>query len=71
MSEKPEAVSLYQFFQRFPDEEAARQIAAIPAKRFGGAEEFGEICAFVCSNHAGYITGQNLLVDGGLYTSAF
>ena len=50
---------------------AARQTAAIPARRFGSAEEFGEICAFICSEHAGYITGQNLLVDGGLYTSAF
>lgn len=53
------------------DDEAARQMAGIPARRFGQAEEFGEICAFLCSRHAGYITGQNLLVDGGLYTSAF
>ncbi len=53
------------------DDEAARQVAEIPAKRFGTYEEFGQACAFLCSAHAGYITGQNLLVDGGLYTSAF
>ncbi len=53
------------------DAEAERQMAGIPARRFGNAEEFGEVCAFMCSRHAGYITGQNLLVDGGLYTSAF
>lgn len=53
------------------DEEAARQMAAIPARRFGNADEFGRLCAFICSDHAGYLTGQNLLVDGGLYTSAF
>ena len=34
-------------------------------------EEFGQICAFLCSVHAGYLTGQNIPVDGGLYTSAF
>ena len=37
----------------------------------GTAEEFGQICAFFCSEHAGYLTGQNIPVDGGLYTSAF
>jgi 3-oxoacyl-[acyl-carrier protein] reductase len=49
----------------------AREIAAIPAKRFGTADEFGRICAFLCSVHAGYVTGQNLLVDGGLFPAAF
>jgi len=44
---------------------------AIPAKRFGTAEEFGEVCAFLCSVHAGYITGQNLLIDGGAYPGTF
>jgi 3-oxoacyl-[acyl-carrier protein] reductase len=38
---------------------------ANPAKRFGTIEEFGAACAFLCSVHAGYITGQNLLMDGG------
>ena len=51
--------------------EADRQAAGIPAGRFGTAEEFGRACAFLCSAHAGYITGQSLLVDGGLYPSAF
>jgi len=47
------------------------QAAEIPAGRFGTAEEFGQACAFLCSAHAGYITGQNLLMDGGLYPAAF
>lgn len=38
-----------------------------PARRFGEPFEFGEYCAFVCSAQAGYITGQNLLIDGGNY----
>jgi 3-oxoacyl-[acyl-carrier protein] reductase len=41
--------------------------AKIPARRFGEAEEFGKACAFLCSSHAGYITGQSLLIDGGAY----
>lgn len=40
----------------------------IPAKRFGRAEEFGQMAAFLCSSHAGYITAQNILMDGGLFT---
>jgi 3-oxoacyl-[acyl-carrier protein] reductase len=43
----------------------------IPAKRFGTPEEFGQACAFLCSMHAGYITGQNILLDGGAYPGAF
>jgi 3-oxoacyl-[acyl-carrier protein] reductase len=43
----------------------------IPAKRFGTSEEFGAICAFLCSAHAGYITGQNVLADGGAYPGTF
>ncbi len=38
-----------------------------PAKRFGTIEEFGAACAFLCSAHAGFITGQNLLMDGGAF----
>lgn len=54
------------------EEEAANQRAAqVPAKRFGTPAEFGKACAFLCSQHAGYITGQSLLLDGGLYNSAF
>lgn len=42
-----------------------------PAGRFGTAEEFGAMCAFLCSVHAGYITGQNILMDGGAYPGTF
>ncbi|WP_286999487.1 MULTISPECIES: SDR family oxidoreductase [Comamonas] len=49
----------------------AAQAAQIPAKRFGTAEEFGAICAFLCSVHAGYMTGQNILPDGGLYPGTY
>ena len=54
-------------------EEAARaeREASIPAKRFGQAEEFGELCAFLASAQAGYITGQNILIDGGAFPGAF
>ncbi|MHB1411655.1 MAG: SDR family oxidoreductase, partial [Acidovorax defluvii] len=47
------------------------QQTQIPAGRFGNPEEFGAICAFLCSVHAGYITGQNLLADGGAYPGTF
>ena len=43
----------------------------IPAQRFGQADEFGATCAFLCSQQAGYITGQNLLIDGGAYPGTF
>jgi 3-oxoacyl-[acyl-carrier protein] reductase len=45
--------------------------ATVPAARFGSAEEFGATCAFVCSVHAGYLTGQNLLLDGGAFPGTF
>ena len=53
--------------------EEARQMEmnTIPAKRLGNADEFGALCAFLCSVHGGYITGRNFLVDGGLNSSAF
>src|SRR5437867_4195565 len=44
---------------------------AIPAGRFGTPAEFGALCAFLCSVHAGYIAGQNLLIDGGNYPGTF
>ena len=44
---------------------------AIPAQRFGTPEEFGAICAFLCSQHAGYMTGQNVLADGGAYPGTY
>lgn len=52
------------------DVKAAR-IAALPGKRLGNAEEFGKTCAFLCSMHAGYINGQNILIDGGSYPGTF
>jgi 3-oxoacyl-[acyl-carrier protein] reductase len=50
---------------------AARRQAAIPAGRFGTPAEFGATCAFLCSAQAGYITGQNVLIDGGAYPGTF
>lgn len=44
---------------------------ATPARRFGDPMEFGRTCAFLCSGHAGYITGQNVLIDGGAYPGTF
>jgi 3-oxoacyl-[acyl-carrier protein] reductase len=51
--------------------EAARaeRIGSIPAGRYGTAAEFGAMCAFLCSEHAGYIVGQNVLLDGGAFNS--
>ena len=49
----------------------AVQEAQIPAGRFGTSQEFGAICAFLCSVQAGYITGQNILPDGGLYPGTY
>jgi 3-oxoacyl-[acyl-carrier protein] reductase len=45
----------------------AERKAAVPAGRYGTPEEFGAAVAFLCSTHAGFITGQNLLIDGGGY----
>src|SRR3954464_14138983 len=43
----------------------------IPAKRYGNPEEFGKLCSFIASAHARYITGQNFLIDGGMFQGAF
>ena len=48
-----------------------KRAAAIPAQRFGTADEFGAVCAFLCSLQAGYLTGQNILLDGGAYPGTF
>ncbi len=53
------------------EDAAQNEMQSIPAKRFGTADEFGALCAFLCSQHAGYITGRNILVDGGLNQNAF
>ena len=53
-------------------EELARvRMDANPARRFGTVEEFGQACAFLCSTQAGYIVGQNLLLDGGAFPGTF
>jgi len=44
---------------------------AIPAGRFGTIDEFGAMCAFLCSVHGGYIVGQNILLDGGNFPGTF
>jgi 3-oxoacyl-[acyl-carrier protein] reductase len=49
---------------------ASRQ-KSIPAGRFGNPAEFGAICAFLCSTHAAYMTGQNVLADGGAYPGTY
>ncbi|HVK31937.1 MAG TPA: SDR family oxidoreductase [Burkholderiaceae bacterium] len=49
----------------------AQRAQTIPAQRLGEADEFGAACAFLCSAHAGYLTGQNILIDGGAYPGAF
>jgi 3-oxoacyl-[acyl-carrier protein] reductase len=56
---------------RTVEEAAEARRANVPARRFGTAEEFGEVCAFLCSRQAGYITGQNILIDGGFFRAAF
>ncbi|MGD0315547.1 MAG: SDR family oxidoreductase [Xanthobacteraceae bacterium] len=49
----------------------AERVATVPARRVGDPAEFGAACAFLCSAQAGYITGQNLLIDGGAFPGAF
>ncbi len=54
-----------------PEELAKVRAEANPAGRFGTAEEFGDACAYLCSAQSGYITGQNLLLDGGAFPGTF
>jgi len=49
----------------------AERSATIPAGRYGTAAEFGATCAFLCSRHAGFIVGQNILLDGGATNATF
>ncbi len=53
------------------DEVRAGRIAQLPGKRLGQAPEFGATCAFLCSQHAGYINAQNVLIDGGSYPGTY
>ena len=56
--------------QGISEEEVKKAMAAsVPAKRLGTADDFGPVCAFLCSRQASYITGQNITVDGGLVKS--
>ncbi|WP_043527355.1 SDR family oxidoreductase [Litchfieldella xinjiangensis] len=48
-----------------------QRVQGIPARRFGNADEFGDVCAFLCSAQASYLTGQNILLDGGSYPGTF
>lgn len=53
------------------EEVKAAMAVSVPAERLGLAEDFGPACAFLCSRHAGYITAQNIAVDGGLIRGLF
>lgn len=50
-----------------PEEILKARMATVPAKRFGTTAEFGQACAFLCSANIGFMTGQNLVLDGGIY----
>ena len=54
-----------------PEQVADKRRGGNPAKRFGSPEEFGQLCAYLCSAQAGYVTGQNILIDGGGFPGAF
>ncbi|MDD2547485.1 MAG: SDR family oxidoreductase [Burkholderiaceae bacterium] len=54
-----------------PEAVAQSQLGQIPARRYGTPQEFGALCAFLCSVQAGYVNGQNLLADGGAYPGTF
>lgn len=53
------------------EEATKRRLAAVPAGRLGTPDEFGQLCAFLASANAGYITGQNFLIDGGAFRGTF
>jgi 3-oxoacyl-[acyl-carrier protein] reductase len=53
------------------DELKEARKATVPARRYGTPEEFGQICAFLCSAQAAYLTGQNILLDGGAYPGTY
>ena len=54
-----------------PEQIVSERQKSIPVRRFGQPHEFGALCAFLCSDLAGYITGQNMLIDGGAYSGTF
>ena len=53
------------------EEQLKRQLATVPAGRIGDPAEFGDACAWLCSRQAGYVVGQNLLLDGGQFPGTF
>jgi 3-oxoacyl-[acyl-carrier protein] reductase len=53
------------------DEVYAQVREAIPARRYGAPAEYGALCAFLCSAHAGFVVGQNVLIDGGAFPGTF
>jgi 3-oxoacyl-[acyl-carrier protein] reductase len=53
------------------DQVSQERVKTVPAGRFGRPEEFGQLCAYICSAQASYITGQNFLIDGGAYPGTF
>ena len=56
---------------RSVEDVTTERVGLIPAKRFAEPREIGETCAFLCGEQAGYITGQNIVVDGALFNSVF
>lgn len=54
-----------------PEEITAERAKSVPAGRYGTIEEFGATCAFMCSQYAGFMVGQNVLLDGGQFNSTF
>ncbi|MEO8123993.1 MAG: SDR family oxidoreductase [Burkholderiales bacterium] len=56
---------------RSVEELSAQRAGTIPVRRFGHPDEFGAACAFLCSAHTGYLTGQNILIDGGAYPGTY
>ena len=63
----PGAFATDRLMGMFDEDARTQRMARIPAQRFGDPPEFGELCAYLCSAQAGYITGQNVLIDGGAY----
>jgi 3-oxoacyl-[acyl-carrier protein] reductase len=63
----PGAFATDRLMSMFDEAARARRRASIPAQRFGEPPEFGQLCAYLCSAQASYVTGQNLLIDGGAY----
>ena len=70
-AQKQHVLSMVPMTGKSFDELWEARAQATPAGRYGGVQEFGDYCAFLCSAQAGYITGQNLLIDGGAYPGTF